>query len=270
MLEFRRNFIEKTGELGNCSVAYYKGLKFKVYEPSIAYPIGRVTFEGSLHKYWNNGLHNFNDFGVREVLKVIGELHNYFGFHPNNCVIRQIELGVNIKPSIGSKSIIYSCFMHGTKRFGWQSTKDEGAFIQVVRDRKTLKLYDKACHYRTKGFLIPDEVLRFEVKFTKMQELNKENIYSLSDIINFGLSDLTKNILLREWGGTLVYDASFLKGHKNQKDYANPLFWIDLAKTSSSRFKYHRTMLNNLCVHSSMSIKNLVAQMITEKIASLS
>ena len=42
--------------------AFYKGLEFKIYDITKSTPYNRITIEGSLHKYWNNGAHNFNDF----------------------------------------------------------------------------------------------------------------------------------------------------------------------------------------------------------------
>jgi hypothetical protein len=38
--------------------AFYNGLEFKIYDT------GLITLSGSLHKYWNQGAHNYNDFDL--------------------------------------------------------------------------------------------------------------------------------------------------------------------------------------------------------------
>ncbi|WP_394776757.1 hypothetical protein [Flavobacterium sp.] len=41
--------------------AFYNGLEFLIYDTGI------VLLSGSLHKYWNNGSHNYNDFNIDSV-----------------------------------------------------------------------------------------------------------------------------------------------------------------------------------------------------------
>ena len=77
-LEFHQKQNTKTGEIGAYKNAYYKGLEFKIYETTLANPNKRITVEGSLHKYWNNGAHNFNDFGINQINEVLNELKKKF------------------------------------------------------------------------------------------------------------------------------------------------------------------------------------------------
>lgn len=50
----------------------YNGLTFDIYNS------GRVFISGSLHKYWNNGHHNHNDFSYTDVLSTIEDLVSKF------------------------------------------------------------------------------------------------------------------------------------------------------------------------------------------------
>jgi small multidrug resistance pump len=78
LLEFSNKVNVKTGELGVYLNAFYRGLEFKIYESTETHPNRRATIEGSLHKYWNNGAHNFNDFGINEIQEVIADIENKF------------------------------------------------------------------------------------------------------------------------------------------------------------------------------------------------
>lgn len=264
LLNFKTELCETTGVLGK-SIAYHQGLKFVVYAPTIANPKGRITFEGSLHKYFNGGLHNFNDFGVCDVINVINDLKTKFGIYSNQCTIRQLELGVNINPPILSKSFVRGCFLHGTKRFGWQSTRDEGEYIQADCSRISIKIYDKARHYRNKGYKIPHEILRYEVKYKKMEALNRREIHTLSDLINHGLSDLVKNLLVKEWNRVLFCDEVILKQSRYINRYTNTNYWLDLAENRYDLFKYHRNNLNKLYRQKPQNVKAEITDLINRK-----
>jgi hypothetical protein len=48
------------------------GLEFKIYDT------GLITLSGSLHKYWNQGAHNYNDFDLGSFLGVLRDLKYKF------------------------------------------------------------------------------------------------------------------------------------------------------------------------------------------------
>ena len=106
LLEFSNKVNVKTGELGVYLNAFYRGLEFKIYESTETHPNRRATIEGSLHKYWNNGAHNFNDFGINEMQEVIVDIENKFCISSENCVLKSLEIGVNIDPPIKTKTVL--------------------------------------------------------------------------------------------------------------------------------------------------------------------
>ena len=69
LLEFQNLLNTTTGELSIKSNAFYRGLEFKIYDITEKTPYKRLTIEGSLHKYWNNGAHNFNDFNISAIIR---------------------------------------------------------------------------------------------------------------------------------------------------------------------------------------------------------
>lgn len=235
--------------------AFYKGLEFRIYET------GYITIEGSLHKYWNNGAHNFNDFGINEIDEVVKELNNKFGITPTNCVLRQLEIGVNINTPIKTKTLLKQCLLHKTDLLKWIYTKDEGNYIQAQHQRQILKIYDKRTHYEKKGFIISKEILRIEVKYRKMIDLNIKGIYTLQDLLNYGLKKFTP-VLLKKWQEVIFYDHKALKSTNYSQTYSNPNYWD---KLTYEGLKYHRTKLNKYLQSHPDNLKFKIAELIKVK-----
>ncbi|WP_282031712.1 hypothetical protein [Winogradskyella eximia] len=261
LLDFCNKVNVKTGELGTYINAYYKGLEFKIYEPTKANPNRRLTIEGSLHKYWNHGAHNFNDFGIMQIHEVIKDLKESFDIDPKNCVLMQLEIGVNIIPPIKTKTILKHCLLNKTSALKWAYTKDEGNYIQIKNQRHYSKFYDKKTHYANKGFKIDNEIMRIEKKWSKMTELNQKGIYTLDDLINYDLRNF-KTDLLKMWNNVLYCDFETVKGSKNEFKYSNANWWQSL---NYENFKYHRNQLNKLITKNPNNIKNLVSELIAKK-----
>ncbi len=265
LLDFFNQVNESTGEVGSYVNAYTKGLEFKVYEPTNSNPKGRITLEGSLHKYWNGGGHNFNDFGLVQVYEVLAELKRLYGITSENCILRGLEIGVNFLPPSATNKILQYCLLHKTDKLKEVYTKDEGEYLQGHYQRHLLKLYNKRKHYEKKGFIIGREILRLEKKWGRMKELNTMGIYTLADLLNHGLYSFT-TYLLKEWDNVLFYDWQTLDGSKYEATYSNPNYWLKLKREN---FKYHRRKLNDLIQKNPNNLKNKVAKLIQEKAAQL-
>jgi len=261
LLDFYNKVNTKTGQLGKYLNAYYKGLEFRIFESTTANPVQRITVEGSLHKYWNSGAHNFNDFGINEIDEVVKDLKIRFGITSMNCVLKQLEIGVNIDAPIKTKTLLKQCLLHKTDRLKWIFTKDEGNYIQAQHQRYILKIYDKRTHYTNKGFKVDKEILRFEIKYMKMHELNAKGIYTLQDLLNYGLEKFTP-VLLKQWQDVIFYDFKALQGTQHENTYSNPNYWENLTYDS---LKYHRANLNKLLQSHPENLKFKIAELIKDK-----
>jgi hypothetical protein len=265
LLDFHSKVNLSTGELGIYSNAYYKGLEFKLYNPTQANSNGRITVEGSLHKFWNNGAHNFNDFGLDQINLVLNELSDSFNIQPENCRLINLELGVNINPPLTTKNILQRCIMHKKDVLKSIYTKDEGNYIQSKKQRHVIKLYDKKTHYLYQGFNIKEEIMRVEIKFSKMYQLNQLGIFTLSDLLNYGLSRF-KTQLIKEWDNVIFYDKNALKGTKYEHQYSSNIYWQGLTKET---YKYHRNNLRDLVSSTPNNIHKSIRDLIEEKIVFL-
>ncbi|MEH6658674.1 MAG: hypothetical protein V7705_13250 [Leeuwenhoekiella marinoflava] len=253
----------KTGELGKYKNAYLKGLEFKIYEPTQAHPEQRIKIEGSIHKYWNNGAHNFNDFGINEIMEVLRNLKNNFKISPENMHLKALEIGVNINPPINTKTLLKQCVMHKTERFKCIATKDEGNYIQAEYQRHIIKIYDKRKHYENKGFKIEKDIFRFEIKYLKMAELKEDHgIETMADLLNFGLLNFKPKIS-KHWDEVIYSDFKALRGNKYQHLYSNPIFWESL---NYDKKRYHKKNLNKINRSQTENIKKEIADLILEKV----
>lgn len=262
LLDFFELINTKTGECNFYKSAYYNGLLFKIYDATQKTYYRRLTVEGSLHKYWNDGEHNFNDFGIVEVNLVVNDLQSKFGIDIKNCVLKQLEIGVNINPPVNTKQVLKACIRYKTNDFKWVYTSDEGNYIQAINQRHFIKIYDKKTHYANQGFEIDNDIMRIEKKWRKMVELNNRGIFTLKDLLNYGLCRFKKD-LLKEWNNVLYCDFETVKGTKYENKYTNVNWWERL---SYDKLKYHRNNLNKIIKIDSDNNKNKISKLISSKV----
>ena len=270
LLDFYDNINLKTGELktvnrhGNKITpyknAFYNGLEFRIYDS------GTITLSGSLHKYWNNGAHNYNDFNFEAFKGVLRELNTTFNIVSENCILKCLEIGVNIIPPIPTNEILEYCFLHKTKPFEYQKNSDEGKYKQVQHSQYIIKIYNKALHYKKNFSNINTEIMRFEIKFTKMQKLNDRGIYNLNDLLNFGLHNF-KSELLNEFNNILFFDNTIQSKSKSLANYKNPIYWLELLnRPTKTNYYKHKGILNNLTAQNSNKVQLQTTEIISKKI----
>ena len=275
LLDFYDNINLSTGQLkttnrnGNkvtpCKNASFKGLEFKIYDT------GTVTLSGSLHKYWNNGAHNYNDFNIQAVKWVLNDLKEKFNIEPDQCILKCLEIGINITPPILTNEILDNCLLHKTLPFEYQKNSEEGKYKQAQHSQYIIKLYNKALHYLSKGFKISNEILRFEIKYTRMEKLNKKGIFNLNDLVKYGLHNF-KNELLIEWQNVLFFDNTIQIDTLSARtktallEYSNQNYWTGLLNNKQTKnFRYHKNQLKKITFEKSNNIQNLTAEIISKK-----
>lgn len=246
--------------------ALYKGLEFKIYDT------GTIILSGSLHKYWNKGAHNYNNFDNEAISFVLSDLKTKFSIDPSKCILKCLEIGINITPPIPTNEILDNCLLHKTKPFEYQKNSDEGKYKQVQHSQYIIKIYNKALHYKSKGFKIDTEIMRFEIKYTKMQKLNEKGIFSLQHLINYDLQNF-KDDVLNEWRNVLFYDNTIQIDHLTTKlkksvlEYSNPNYWTGLlANNQNKNFTYHKNQLKKIIKKNSNKVQDLTAEIMSKKI----
>lgn len=243
--------------------AQHKGLR-------IAYSENKnFRISGSIHKYYNNGLHNYNDFSEDLCKLTIIKLCNEFEIHPSAIILENLEIGINFLPPIKTNDILDLCFLHSTKPFESKYDNEYGKYIQCVHSQYLIKIYNKALHYTGKGYEFEEEIMRFEIKFLVMEKLNKLGIYTLDDLMNFDFS-LFKVMLLKEWNKILFFESSLMNMEGFNLKYASQIFWKDLINRESlSAYYKHRNKLNRFSIINSSNVKSQVNEAVSLKIDKL-
>jgi hypothetical protein len=249
------NFIPVLGEGGVVRFFYalHRGLKFKVYES------GRITLEGSLHKFWNGGRHNHNDFTATGFEDIIMQLQDKFNIEPKHLYISCMEVGVNIVPPVETELLLNHVFMHRRKDIEQRLSSDKGKFHCIEHDKFDIKLYDKARQYQLSG-----QLLRIELKYTNWSVWRKSGIATLADFIDCDKTPF-KTDLSRCWDEVLFFDPTAqIPGKWNE--YANLNFWrAKRAIVSRQAFRQHVNRLKELNKNG-RNLQNIVSELIVEKL----
>lgn len=257
LLEFIGSHSKKTGEILDMSIAKYRGLKIIIYNSGV------TLIQGSLHKYMNEGKHNYNDFTLSDLHSVLKDISKKFEIELADCVLQNIEIGVNISLKYSPDEILNNLLFHKCQKFKDVSLKS-GNYKQAIHKQYYLKVYDKGTHYSLEDYL-----MRVEVKFIKMQKINKLGSFTLQDLLSIGSFKPLESLLISEWDNVLLFDTTLkigaLNGYKSNlkvEQWRNANFWSSLTKEEKcrQRAKYRK----NVQEHSENRHK-VVSSLIVEK-----
>ncbi len=237
--------------------AKYQSLIFKVYDS------GRVIMQGSLHKFWNDGEHNHNDFTIEAIEESLVKIEALFGIKAENMVLQGIELGVNIRPRQCVDKILKHLFFHKKQPFYRQKVNGQGNYIQAEHDQFIIKIYNKGRQYALK-----DNLLRIELKIKKMVKLKCKQM-TLQGLFNHGLHNFI-GLLIDEWNASLLYDFTIRATKGIQINYSNPLYWAGLIESGrASAYKKHLAKHKEIVAKYSDDIKSQIANLIRDKATQL-
>lgn len=273
-LEFPLANNDKTTEIDNN--ARFQGLIIRLRN-------NRFSLYGSLHKYFNKGFHNYNDFHVLDLLNTIQDIHSKFGIDPAINRLNNIEFGVNVISPIPLIELFDSLIQH--KGIAFQKFTIKGAKGLVCKhNRYIIKIYAKGIQYKQTKTL-----LRYEIKVLKMEFFRQYNlnIDTLSDLLNNYQYKALGEVLTKIWDEILFTDLSIDIGILNSKEHIiyaegnNPKYWEKLIPKSKifsggnqnqnykrQRKKYYRNisrfkkLINN---YSNRNLQDEISELICEK-----
>lgn len=233
-----------------------ENIKIKIYSNS-------MFLSGSLHKFFNKGEHNHNDFNLSAFRDVLKRLYELFKVSPENLKLICLEYGVNINPPIESDDIINHLMQHKHKDFESKISNGKGNYKQAEHTDYIIKIYNKAKQYK-----LIDEVLRIEVKETNLRQHRARGIYTLKDFINSDKKVFVK-LLLDKWNEVIFYDITSNQTNRwNQ--YNNINFWRELStKKSRTTYYRHRHELKENNETTGQNIQGKISEIIKEKIEEL-
>jgi hypothetical protein len=255
ILEFEEVTNMNTGVVNRKVIAKYKGLTFIVFIE------GKAFMHGSLHKFWNDGHHNHDQFTEIKFQKMLEVLQDELCIYPHNIRIQQLEFGLNIAPPVDSNDILQCCIRHKNKEFNVDRNTSK-FFKQVEHNKYLLKIYNKAIQYG-----LQYENLRIEMKYMNWSQFRQLGIKTFQDFIDYN-GEIFVTDLLAQWHSVYFYDPTIKTDKYIQ--YRDPVYWSDLQKKSSrTTIKKHKDRLDRIGHEEGNGLKNEIRRLLIENLNSL-
>lgn len=202
----------------------YKNLFFTKYH-------NRLEINGSIHKFWNDGLHNANDFNVIDSINTLTSLISTFNIKPHQFKIIGLEYGMNMVLEKCVNKFLKQLKFYG-KRPIIESIEHKNFYVSGTK-YKSIKIYNKTQDYPK--YSKPNN-LRFEVKINKAQLLQKINIVSLEDLLIIETYNTLNEMLLNEWNEIILFEPEIRK----LKKYHSIEYWLNAIENMSRNTFYNR------------------------------
>lgn len=235
----------------------------------VVYPSGRTILHGSFHKFAQDGT-NWNDYTFTQFRETVNELCNTFNIDPRAMHLLQFEAGVNIKPPIRTPRALQAiiCHREGHAFTPMRSTKGRSLGIVMEREEYAIKVYDKGRQYG-----LPGDLLRFELKYRKSAAFNRENIYTLHDLLDPKSWQRLETRILTLYGELFIAEPSIDLGNLTNKQRMfvhlarTPLCWQELTK--GKRYKARERYSKIVERFAGSDLKAALAQTIKGKLGYL-
>lgn len=243
--------------------AKYKGLTFYLDR------YNNLTITGSIHKYYNSGKHNYNDFTYYDAIEILNDISKKFGLDLSKGKLQNLELGVNLTSPIKATNVVENVLVHLSQKFKSRSIRN-AEYNETIHSRYYLKAYNKSLQYKNKGYPIDREIFRWEIKHRKMYSLNQIGIHTLADLYDATKLHLACTALIDKWRDTIFYDPTLRSDEvssyvrtTNISNWQNPKWWLGLSKQNR---KNHKDRMYKIFKESSDNIKEIILQKIKNKI----
>lgn len=230
-LTFPMSNVATTGEMLNrAQVAHHGMMDFVVKG-------GYVKLKGSLHKHAQGGT-NYKDFTFPDIQRVIEELVNTFQFDPKEAFLNFIEIGVNIEVKTDPTNLIKNFLLYRNNEFETLPVTGKGFGRKCELQQMTIKVYNKSLQYG-----LTSNLLRFEVKVTRMEFLKQYGIDSLTmdDLRGQDIYHKLLRMLIDVFNRILLFnpdiDADSIKNPKDRELVLQgkyPEYWKDLLRQRKS------------------------------------
>jgi hypothetical protein len=237
---------EKTGKkVNDCKTASIQGLNLTL-KPSTKAG-NNLTVKGSLHKFYNNGLSNSDQFTLSKLEASITKLEKAIGIKADQLELHGLEIGVNIELPIKASTVIKNAVCYKGNPFTFINKKEPLKGIVCSLNDYELKIYDKGLQSETGQ----KNLLRVEIKVNKMRYLSDLGLKYLTDLIDIRKSYSAKNVLHEAinnviWTNTKI-DISKMSNREQKQFlyYSNPKTWQNINKHKAYRSRVNfKNLLN--------------------------
>lgn len=164
-----------------------QNLEIRIFDNS-----NKLEVSGSLHKYFNDGQHNANDYTRLDLYDTIAELCSYFQIEPQRMSLHGFEFGVNIQIAQSVESVLNRVLYKGNVEI---EPMEEAIGLNLKGSIARLKMYKKIPPQQPKN-----ERLRIEMHIDKMQyfKTNNVEVCTLADLQRIDIIERLGQLLLKE------------------------------------------------------------------------
>lgn len=256
-LHFKSDYSHRTAEIYPVKVAEYKSLKFTV--------IGKnLKVEGSLHKFKNEGKHNYDDFTYSDLIQTINELEQLLHIDSSLIYLENIEFGLNLILEWESSLILQHLISYSTTEFRDVAIKS-GTYKTAILNDFRPKAYDKAMQYN-----LPYNLFRLEIHANKMRYVQSAGITTLADLKDKNKLMFLKVLLIETWDKMFLFDWTIdtQKGKQAigvEQFYLMQQFsyWKEL--NNRQRYKQRTKYKNKLVEPFSQKVHEQIGKQVSEK-----
>ena len=251
------------------TVKQYKGIYFCFYSNSLD-----ILFKP--HYYFNNNLHNANDFKTIDCINVIKDFKNTFKIDLTLLKVVNIEFGLNVISPIDIKELITFLVYHGRNEFRNDtglayskksySTKKNG----TANEYKIIKAYAKGLQFPQYTHI---NTFRFEVKSKRSAYINSQlEIYTANDLLNIEVYTKMIETLITEFNEVLILDCTTNFETLNTKEfvkvqkYLNAFLWYKFINQSRNSFSKNKNIYHKLIDKVENNLKSQLAKIIFNKL----
>ncbi|WP_179344227.1 hypothetical protein [Winogradskyella ursingii] len=231
------------------------------------------------HYYFNNNLHNANDFTILNCIKTLREFADTFKVDTKELQIINIEFGLNIvipKNLICVKDFLTLLTYHEQNQFYTDSKHSYCKYSTTTNSNGKTNVY-KIIKCYAKGLQFPVytdlNTFRFEVKSNRKKYIESLGIKNLNDLLGPSTYQILENTILKEFDKILIIDEQARPGLTktkldNHKKRLNPIYWHKLLNKSKNvfrtNFKSYYDALNTCETHLKKEVRKLIFDKLKE------
>jgi hypothetical protein len=250
-------------------IKQYKGIYFCFYSSKLD-----VLFKP--HYYFNDNVHNANDFKIKDCIAIINEVKNALNLDLEVFKVVNIEYGLNVLSPIDIKDLITYFAYHLKNEFrtdtGLAYSKKSYSVTTTgtANEYKIIKAYAKGIQFPLYSDI---NTFRFEVKSKRSRFINKLGVYNATDLLNENVYFAMVKSLIIEFEDTLILDCETNFKTLTQKEqtkiskFNNPMEWYKIKNsTNRNSFSKNKTEYNRLINKIPNNLKLQLRQIIFDKL----
>lgn len=233
------------------------------------------------HYYFNNNLHNANDFSVRDCIKTLNEIKDTFNLPVNELKIINIEFGLNFISPIEYQNLITYIYYHSKNTFQNSSDKLKYSKISFKHNEngnantyKMIKIYAKGLQFKEYADI---NTIRYELKSKRSNYINSKNvgIKTYANLLKLDTYKTLAKTLTTEFENILIIDADNKKENLNSKEvkklneYLNPIKWDKTIQGYRNKFSKDKKKYLALLDKTENNIHTILKSIITKKLKTL-